>query len=169
MAVGYVTRAVTFTLDPSVSQVRMLHNYFGAARFSFNWALGLVKANLATRAAERAAGVEAADLTPPVSWSPYSLRKQFNAAKRDVAPWWRETAKHSFDTGINQASVALKSWSDSKRGKRKGPRVGFPSFRSKRRPMHSVSFVELNHQLSWLDVSRHAVRLMLPQALVQSK
>lgn len=35
--------------------------------------------------------------------------------------------------------------------------------------MQAVSFVELNHQLSWLHESRHAVRLMLPQNLVQSK
>ncbi len=119
--------------------------------------------------AERDAGEANVDLTPAVSWSAYSLRKQFNVVKAEVAPWWREAAKHAFDTGITQAAVALKNWSDSKHGKRKGARVGFPSFRSKRRPMQSVSFVELNHQLSWLNASRHAVRLMLPQALVQSK
>jgi putative transposase len=169
MADGCVTRAVTFSLDPSPAQVRMLRNYCGAARFSFNWALGHVKANLRTRAEEREGGVDEADLTPSVSWSMYSLRKQFNAVKADVAPWWRETVKHSFDTGVGQAAVALKNWSDSKNGRRKGARVGFPSFRSKRRPMQSVSFVELNHQLSWFNESRHAVRLMLPQALVQSK
>lgn len=32
----YVTRAVTFTLDPTPSQERMLRNYLGAARFGFN-------------------------------------------------------------------------------------------------------------------------------------
>ena len=32
-----------------------------------------------------------------------------------------------------------------------------------------MTFVELNHQLSWLHPSRHAVRLMLPQALLHSK
>lgn len=166
---GFVTRAVTFTLDPCPAQVRMLRNYCGAARFSFNWALGQAKDNLAVRAAEREEGVGEAELKPPVSWSAYSLRKHFNTVKGDVAPWWREVAKHSFDTGINQAAVALKNWSDSKSGKRKGARVGFPSFRSKRRPMQSVSFVELNHQLSWLNPSRHAVRLMLPQGLTPAK
>jgi putative transposase len=101
MADGCVTRAVTFTLDPSPAQVRMLHNYCGAARFSFNWALRQVKANLATRATEREAGTAEAVLTPAVSWSAYSLRKQFNVVKTDVAPWWRETAKHSFDTSCH--------------------------------------------------------------------
>jgi putative transposase len=164
----HVTRAVKFTLDPTPSQQRLLRSYCGAARFSFNWALGVVKDNLAVRAAEREAGVAQNAVTPAVSWSKYSLRKQFNASKHEVAPWWREVAKHCFDTGINQAADGLKNWSDAKHGRRKG-QMGFPSFRSKKRPMHSVSFVELNHQLSWLHETRHAVRLMLPQSLVQSK
>jgi hypothetical protein len=67
---------------------------------------------------------------------------------------------------VQQAGDALKNWSDARHGRRTGS-MGFPSFRSKRRPMQSVSFVELNHQLSWLHESRHAVRLMLPQSLVQ--
>ncbi len=164
----HVTRAVVFTLDPSPAQVRMLRNYLGAARFSFNWALGQVKNNLAVRAAERDTGVCEAALTPALSWSKYSLRKQFNTVKTDVAPWWSEVAKHCFDTGIGQAADALRNWSDARHGRRKG-QVGFPRFRTKRRPMQAVSFVELNHQLSWLHESRHAVRLMLPQSLVQSK
>ncbi len=164
----YVTRAVRFTLDPTPAQQRMLRSYCGAARFGFNWALGRVKDNLAVRAVEREAGVDEDALTPSISWSKYSLRKQFNAEKADVAPWWSEVAKHCFDTGIIQAADALRNWSDAKHGRRRG-HMGFPSFRSKRRPMQSVSFVELNHQLSWLNESRHAVRLMLPQALVQSK
>ena len=164
----HVTRAVKFTLDPSPSQERMLRNYLGAARFGFNWALGVVKDNLTVRAAERDAGVAEDVLTPAVSWSKYSLRKQFNACKHEVAPWSREVAKHCFDTGIHQVADGLKNWSDTKNGRRQG-QVGFPSFRSKKHPMQSVSFVELNHQLSWLHESRHAVRLMLPQSLVQSK
>ena len=163
-----MTKAVRFTLDPSPSQQRMLRSYCGAARFSFNWALGVVKDNLAVRATERVAGVAEESLTPAVSWSSFSLRKQFNACKHEVAPWWQEVAKHCFDTGISQAADGLKNWSDAKNGRRRGP-VGFPSFRSKKRPMQSVSFVELNHQLSWLHESRHGVRLMLPQALIQSK
>jgi putative transposase len=165
---GYVTRAVVFTLDPSPVQERMLRNYLGAARFGFNWALGQVKNNLAQRAAERDTGVAEDKLTPAVSWSKYSLRKQFNTVKAEVAPWSGEVAKHCFDTGISQAGDALANWSDARHGHRKG-RMGFPSFRSKRRPMQSVSFVELNHQLSWLHPSRHAVRLMLPQSVIQSK
>jgi putative transposase len=46
-----------------------------------------VKANLGQREAENSYGLAAADLTPPVSWSLYSLRRDWNNAKDEVAPW----------------------------------------------------------------------------------
>ncbi len=166
---GYVTRAVVFTVDPSPAQERLLRSYCGAARFSYNWAIGAVTGNLTTRAAERETGIDDADLTPSLSWMKFSLRKKLNADKATVAPWSGEVAKHCFDTGVNQAAAALENWRASKAGDRAGKRVGFPSFKSRHTAKLSVSFVELNHQLSWLNDSRHAVRLMLPKTLVQSK
>lgn len=166
---GFVTRAVVFTVDVSPAQDRMLRNYCGAARYAYNWATRTVVENLEVRAGERQAGVAEEALTPPLSWSSYSLRKQFNADKATVAPWAGEVAKHCFDTGISQAAEAFKNWSTSRTGARAGTRVGFPRFKSRKTAKLSVSFVELNHQLSWLHPSRHAVRLMLPQGLLQSK
>jgi putative transposase len=165
----YVTRAVVFHVDPSPAQERLLRSYCGAARFSYNWVIGEATGNLTARAGECEAGVDAESMTPSMSWKPYPLRKQFNAVKSKVAPWSGEVAKHCFDTGVTQAAAALENWRTSKSGTRKGKRVGFPSFKSRHTAKLSVSFVELNHQLSWFNDSRHAVRLMLPQALIQSK
>jgi len=36
-----------------------------------------------------------------VSWSLYSLRKEWNAAKGEVAPWWGECSKEAFNTGLD--------------------------------------------------------------------
>jgi putative transposase len=166
---AHVTRAVVFALDPSPAQDRMLRSYCGAARFAYNWTIAEVTGNLATRTVEREAAVDDANMTSAVSWSKYSLRKQFNGCKATVAPWSGEVAKHCFDTGVTQAARALANWSDSKSGVRAGRRVGFPNFKARHKAKLSVTFVELNHQLSWLNPSRHAVRLMLPQALLQSK
>jgi putative transposase len=166
---GFVTRAVVFTVDLSPAQDRMLRNYCGAVRYAYNWARRTIVENLEVRATEREAGIVEEALTPSLSWSAYSLRKQFNQVKADVAPWSGEVAKHCFDTGIAQAADAFKNWSTSRSGDRAGARMGFPSFKSRKTAKLSVSFVELNHQLSWFHDSRHAVRLMLPQALVQSK
>ncbi|MEN9646183.1 MAG: hypothetical protein RL238_2852 [Actinomycetota bacterium] len=166
---GLVTRAVVFTVDESHAQDRVLRNYCGAARYAYNWARRTIVENLEVRASERQAGVVEESLTPSLSWSAYSLRKQFSQVKADVAPWAGEVAKHCFDTGINQAADAFKNWSTSRNGGRAGARVGFPRFKSRKTAKLSVSFVELNHQLSWFHPSRHAVRLMLPQTLLQSK
>ncbi len=56
------------------------------------------------------------------------------------------------------------NWYDSKTGKRKGRQMGFPRFKTKKGSTPSVSFVEINHQLSWPHPDRHHVRLMLPRS-----
>jgi putative transposase len=161
---GRVARAVVFPLDVSPSEERLLLSYCGARRFAYNWTIATVTENLAVRRAERAAGVPEDRLTPAVSWSAKSLTVQWNQAKEEVAPWWREVSMHAFRSGVVDAATALKNWSASRTGKRKGPRVGFPRLKRKDRTVPSVSFVEINHQLSWLHPDRHHIRLMLPQA-----
>ena len=132
--------AYRFALDPTPAQARALRSNAGAARVAFNWGLARVKANLGQREAEKSYGLSAADLTPPISWSLYSLRKDWNAAKDQVAPWWGECSKEAFNTGLDQLARALKNWGDSRTGKRKGKRAGFPRFRSKRRARPSIRF-----------------------------
>jgi putative transposase len=161
---GWVTRGVVFPLDVSPSEERLLVSYCGTRRFAYNWVVATVSENLAVRRAERAAGVPEDRLTPAVSWSAESLTVRWNRMKDEVAPWWREVSMHAFRTGVVDAATALKNWSESRSGKRKGPKVGFPRFKKKDRTVPSVSFVEINHQLSWLHPDRHHVRLMLPKA-----
>jgi putative transposase len=132
--------AYRYALDPTPAQERALRSHAGAARVAFNWGLARVKANLAQREAERSYGITGAEMTPAVSWSLYSLRKDWNAAKDAVAPWWRECSKEAFNTGLDQLARALKNWGDSRKGKRKGKPAGFPRFRSKRKARLSVRF-----------------------------
>jgi transposase len=132
--------AYRYALDPAPAQERALWSHAGAARVAFNWGLGRVKANLSQREAERSYGIGEADLTPGISWSLYSLRKDWNAAKDAVAPWWAQCSKEAFNTGLGQLARALKNWGDSRKGKRKGELAGFPRFRSKRKARPSVRF-----------------------------
>ncbi|HLI38155.1 MAG TPA: IS607 family element RNA-guided endonuclease TnpB [Streptosporangiaceae bacterium] len=132
--------AYRYALDPTPAQERALRSHAGAARVAFNWGLARVKANLAQREAERSYGIAEADLTPCISWSLYSLRKEWNAAKDTVAPWWPGCSKEAFNTGLGQLARALKNWDDSRKGKRKGKAAGFPRFRSKRKARLSVRF-----------------------------
>ncbi len=73
--------AYRYALAPTPAQDRLLRSHAGAARMAFNWGLARVKANMSQREAERSYGVPDTDLTPSLSWSLYSLRKDWNAAK----------------------------------------------------------------------------------------
>lgn len=132
--------AYRYALDPTPAQERALRSHAGAARVAFNWGLARAKANLGQREAEKSYGITGDDLTPSISWSLYSLRKDWNAAKAAVAPWWAECSKEAFNTGLDQLARALKNWGDSKRGKRKGKPVGFPRFKSRRKARPSIRF-----------------------------
>jgi putative transposase len=71
-----------FALDPTPAQVRDMRSHCGAARVAYNWGLAHVKAVAGQREAETTYGVPVQALTPAVSWSLYSLRKEWNAATR---------------------------------------------------------------------------------------
>jgi putative transposase len=132
--------AYRFALDPTPAQERALRSHAGAARAAFNWGLARVKAVMDQRAAEATYGLAGDDLTPSLSWSLYSLRKDWNTTKDEVAPWWGECSKEAFNTGLDQLARALKNWGDSRKGKRKGKPAGFPRFRSKRKARPSIKF-----------------------------
>ena len=127
-----VLQAYQFALDPTPEQQAALSSHCGAARFAFNWGLNRVKAVLDQRSAERSYGIAEHDLTPTVSWSAYSLRKAWNIAKHEVAPWWGENSKEAYSSGLANLASALDSWNQSRTGKRAGKPVGFPRFKSKR-------------------------------------
>jgi IS605 OrfB family transposase len=145
--------AYRFALDPTPAQERSLRSHAGAARVAFNWALARVKANLGQREAEKSYGITGDDLTPSISWSLYSMRKEWNAVKDQVAPWWGECSKEAFNTGLDGLARALGNWSDSRKGKRKGKPLGFPRFRSKRKARPSIRFTTGTFRCE----SRHAV------------
>ncbi|GAA0370419.1 IS607 family element RNA-guided endonuclease TnpB [Micromonospora gifhornensis] len=131
-------QAYRFALDLTPRQERAVSAHAGAARVAHNWALARVKAVMDQRAAERTYGATEAELTPTVGWSLPALRRAWNSAKGEVAPWWRECSKEAFNTGLDALARALKNWSDSRSGKRAGRPVGFPRFKSRRRATPSV-------------------------------
>ncbi|MEW2331703.1 IS607 family element RNA-guided endonuclease TnpB [Micromonospora chersina] len=135
-----VVQAYRFALDLTPRQERAVLSHAGAGRVAYNWALARVKAVIQQRAAERSYGIAESGLTPMIGWSLPALRRAWNAAKREVAPWWAECSKEAFNTGLDALARGLKSWSDSRTGKRAGRRVGFPGFKSRRRSTPSVRF-----------------------------
>lgn len=163
---GHVTRAVEVVLDPSPSQQRWLRSYAGSMRAAYNWALAEVRGNLDVRAEERTRGLTEDELTPALSWSRAALTARWREVRDEIHPWHRDVSIHAFRTGLDNAALALKNFSESRSGKRRGPKVGFPRFKN-RHSRQAVTFVELADGVDhrhWInpDTRRH-VRLMLPQ------
>jgi putative transposase len=151
-----VVQAYRFALDPSPAQQAALRSHCGAQRFAFNWGLARVKANLGQREAERSYGVPKELLTPAVSWSAWRLRKDFNAVKDQVAPWWPENSKEAYASGLANLAAALANWAASRAGTRRGPKIAFPKFKGKRSVL-SVRFTTGAFGLP--DQDRRHVRL----------
>jgi putative transposase len=151
-----VIQAYRFALDPTPAQEQALRSHCGAQRFAYNWGLARIKANLAQRAAERSYGIPEHQLTPAASWSAWALRKEFNAVKDHVAPWWRENSKEAYASGLANLAAALGNWKASRDGTRKGPKAGFPVFKGKR-AAQSVRFSTSSFGLAEQD--RRHVRL----------
>lgn len=126
-----VYQAYRFALDPSPRAERALASHVGARRFAFNWGLALVKERLEAR--RRGEEVE-------VPWTLPALRREWNRQKEAVAPWWQENSKEAYSSGLEGLAKALENWSDSRKGRRKGRRMGFPRFRKKGRGRESVGF-----------------------------
>jgi putative transposase len=133
--VGVVVRAYRFALDPAPEQETGLRSHCGGQRFACNWGLARVKANLDQRAAGKSCGLGDVELTPSLNWPAYSLRKAWNQAKAEVAPWRAENSKEAYSSGLANLAAALKNWSAWKDGTRRGPKVRFPRFKGKRRAL----------------------------------
>lgn len=137
-----------FCLDPTVEQNGLLARHAGAARFAFNQCLRVVKTALTQRKA-----------TPDVDvpWTGFDLINTFNAWKKTESAgrvfsvdiegtvdtvvtglaWRREVCQQVFEEAAVDLGKGLKAWSDSRCGKRKGKRVGFPRFKKKTGAMPS--------------------------------
>ena len=116
-------KAIKVALDPTPTQERQLLSHAGAARFAYNAALAHVK--------------DAIDAGEKPEWSFYSLRKWWNANKDELAvdddgvAWWSDNSKEAYSYGIESLTKGLSYWSKSRKGTRKGRRIGFPKFKLK--------------------------------------
>src|SRR5919201_5146153 len=76
-----VLQAYQLALDPIPRTQGSLASHTGAALFAYNWGLELVKSRLDQRRAGQ-------DVQVP--WTLPELRREWNRAKHQVAPWWPE-------------------------------------------------------------------------------
>jgi putative transposase len=131
-----------FCLDPTVAQHQVLARHAGASRFAFNQCLAMVKTALTRRKT---------DPSVEVPWTGFDLINTFNAWKKTEAAgrvftvntdgqaqavviglaWRDQVCQQVFEEAAVDLGKGLKAWSDSRCGKRKGQRIGFPRFKKK--------------------------------------
>jgi putative transposase len=126
-----VIQAYRYALDPTPRQGRALSSHAGASRFAYNWALEHVRQRMEAKAAGQ-------DVEVP--WTLFELRREWNQAKHQIAPWWAQNSKEAYSSGLDGLARALKNWQEAKQGRRAGPRMGFPKRKRKGRGTESCRF-----------------------------
>jgi putative transposase len=127
MSAVKVRRAYRFALAPSPAQERALRSHAGAARFAWNWGLA--------RCTERY-GIER-------KWySAAELHRLWNAQKKadPALAWWAENSKCAYQEAFRDLHRALREFMKSKKGERRGRRLGFPKFKKRGKCRDSFRF-----------------------------
>lgn len=122
-----VLQAYRFALDPVPAQERMLRSHAGAARFAWNWGLA--------RCRER--------YVAEGRWySAAELHRLWNAEKKTdpALAWWAENSKCVYQEALRDLDRALRDFVKSKKGQRKGRRLGFPRYKKRGRCRDSFRF-----------------------------
>jgi putative transposase len=122
-----VTQAYRFALDPSPAQERALRSHAGAARFAWNWGLAKCQERYAAEG----------------KWySGIDLHKLWNIQKKTdpALAWWGENSKCVYQEAFRDLDRALTDFIKSKKGQRKGRKLGFPRFKKRGRCKDSFRF-----------------------------
>jgi putative transposase len=124
---GWTLQAYRYALDPTPRQERQFRSHAGASRFAWNWGL----ARCAERYAAERKWFSAAD-----------LHKLWNVAKKanPALAWWGENSKCVYQESFRDLDRALRDYIKSKKGERKGRRLGFPKIKKRGRCRDSFRF-----------------------------
>ncbi|MCE7985921.1 MAG: transposase [Caldilinea sp. CFX5] len=132
-------RAHKIRLNPTPEQELYFRKATGTKRFVYNWAL------------DRWQWAKSQGLTE------YGLRvikKDFNALKGEQFPWVYDVAKDVAEGAFTDLGAALKNYFDWQKGKRKGAKMGFPNYKSKKSKRQSF---RVNNDKFWVD--GHTIRI----------
>ena len=145
-------RAHKIRLNPTPEQETYLKKACGTSRFVFNWGLARWKEAKEQGIAEH---------------GPMAIKKEFNAIKRDEFPWALDVTKNAAEDGFRRLNTALTNYFSWKNGKRKGERVGFPKFKSKKRAKMSftLDYERFRTDGHWLHISKMAEPINMAEIL----
>ena len=154
---------MSFTAVPKCGQEVLFASHVGAARFARNQCLRLVIDALEKKRS---------DPEHKIPWSGFDLINAFNQWKRSEdagfdtqgnpgLPWRKDVSSGVFEESAVDLGKALKAFSESRKGQRKGRRVGFPRFQKRGFGRDSCRFRNKGHAVR-IDAS-DPQRLYLPK------
>jgi putative transposase len=130
-------RAHKIRLHPTAEQPNYFDRAVGTARFCFNW--GLAEWKRQYEAGEKP--------------NARQLRAQFHAIRKEQFPWTYETTKCAVEGAFSDLGKAFKNFFE---GHKKGRKVGYPHFKSKKKSR--ASFYLSNDKFTagshWIDIPK---------------
>lgn len=126
-------QGLRFELAPDEEQATRMARHCGLSRVVENFCLETVQKKKAQQEAEKTYAIPKEELTP-VPWSAPALEKEWRAAHPQHYPWFAEGKLSSRvpKEACRVRSVGIKNYFDSKNGKRKGARLGWPKWRKRK-------------------------------------
>lgn len=131
-------RAHKIRLNPTPEQEVYFRKAAGTKRFVYNWAL------------DRWQWAKGQGLT---EYGMMVIKKDFNALKGEQFPWVYDVAKDVAEGAFTDLG-ALKNYFDWQKGKRKGAKMGFLKYKSKKSKRQSF---RVNNDKFWVD--GHTIRI----------
>lgn len=134
-------RAHKIRLNPTPEQATYFRRATGTQRFVFNWGLARIKESL-----------DAGEKPPHV----LELKKAFNAIKDVQFPWVYDVTKCAVEGGFQNLQAALSNFFQSKKGERKGKKMGFPHRKSRKRGYGSLTLAndKVSHEGHTVTIPR---------------
>lgn len=126
-------QGLRFELAPTEEQAVLMGRHAGLSRVVENFCLETVRKKWSQRQAEESYGVPKDQLTE-VPWTAPALEAHWRAQHRTLYPWFSESALSSRipKEACRVRAAGFANYFKSKRGERKGARVGFPTWRKRK-------------------------------------
>lgn len=126
-------QGIRFELAPDAGQTVMMGRHAGLSRVVENFCLETVRKKWSQRTAEESYGITGDSLTT-VPWSAPALEREWRAAHLERFPWFTEERMSSRvpKEACRVRAAGFSNYLKSKKGERKGPKMGFPSWRKRK-------------------------------------
>lgn len=125
-------QGLRFELAPTDEQAVLMGRHCGLSRVVENFCLETVRKKWSQRKAEETYGISGDGLTK-VPWSAPALEKEWRAAHAERYRWFGENKMSSRvpKEACRVRAAGFSNYLKSKKGERKGARLGFPKWRKR--------------------------------------